>query len=59
MKLDEILKSRVSELEAIVYLLCTGDKPMSFRDLAERLGLSHTTIANIYHEAEVKINGRV
>ena len=50
----QITNSQVSEGEAMVYLLI--ESGLSLRDLADRLGVSHTQVSNVYHNARNKIS---
>jgi ATP/maltotriose-dependent transcriptional regulator MalT len=51
--INQIVSTQLSEREVIIYLLI--ESGMSYRNLGERLGLSHTHIVNIYEKANKKM----
>lgn len=57
MTILEMLDSQPSPLELVVMKLI--DSGLSYRDLAERLEVSHTTIQNIYTSVKEKIDGKI
>lgn len=50
---SKILKLQLSEREIIIYLLV--ESGMNYRDLGERLGVSHQQISRIYKSASDKL----
>jgi hypothetical protein len=51
--LKRIMDLQLSEKEVMVYMLVQSG--MTYRDLGERLGMSHQAIANIYKSGEKKL----
>lgn len=58
MQLISLLRLSLSEHEAIIYLLVNGNndfKGMNYRELGNRLGMSHYYVGKMYNQAERKI----
>ena len=49
----KILKQQLSETELMIYLLV--ESGMNYRDLGERLGMSHNFVAKTYKAASDKL----
>lgn len=57
-RMQEIMDAQLTEREMIIYLLTTGEDPMSLRNLARRLGTNHMNIQRTADTATKKLAAR-